>query len=151
MQRIAMNNTIRNCLFIMCFGFVSLLFSAMALLLTFGGHGFYTPLIIISSPIFGILGVKAIFIAPLLWMIEIILCLRKTWWCCMLFMLLVASGYIESIYMLKGYYFCDLQKCIRAWEAGYLFTFTIMLAIYTTTQISLWALLIRTWSSKISK
>lgn len=143
-----MNSSTRYYLYISVFGFVSLLLSAVSLLLTFGGHGFYTPLIIMSSPIFAIFGVKSIVIAPLLWMIETICCLRRTIWHCVLFLLLVVTGYIEFIYMIQGHYSGDLQKCFQAWFGGYFWIFTIMIAIYATTQIVLWVSLLNTWSSK---
>jgi len=145
-----MNNSIRSYSYIFAYGVISLLFSAVALLLTFGGHGFYTPLIVISSPIFGIFGVRSIVTVPLFWIIEVMLCLRNTWRCRALFIVLAVGGYIESIYMMMGDYFEDLEKCFQAWTGEWFWVFTIMIAIYLTTQITLWVLLFHTWTPKKS-
>lgn len=141
-----------NSWLILAVGFIGAVLVALSVMLTWGGHGVYTPLIIVTSPL-GFLGWgKAVIVAPFLLMGEGVLALCRRWCCLGLFCVCVLGGYVYAFISISiacarpGVGSDDLARFIEWWVGGYFWVITPAAIIYIGMQALLWRMLMSTWS-----
>jgi len=135
-------------LWVPVFGIISGMFLFLAIAFNGGGHGPFTPLVIVASPPIVLMwlsppGAPALFVSyvPFYWMGEAVLALCRNKYSKWAFLILVPTKYIFTIFLL---FFWDLayKHHYELFNAGFIIS---VLTPYIAVQLFLWILFLHTW------